>query len=88
MRRAEYEAARQTQHPVHTRFKGLARAIETELRDLGIEIDLYDEGMYMFRICRGNNVLIDGLNPAYANGGDYRRIILALEDKWTPKPRN
>lgn len=78
MRRSEYESAR-IPTTVEQKFKSLAAALNSELVGDNVEVEFYEDSLYFFRLVRQSRVLIDGLNPAYANSGDYRRIILALE---------
>lgn len=85
MRRSEYESTR-IPTTVEQKFRSLAVALNSELQGDNVEIEFYEDGLYFFRLVRQSRILIDGLNPAYANSGDYRRVILALEAA-CPAPR-
>lgn len=84
MRRSEYEShMTHRTDPLETRFMKETSRLDALLADLRVKVNLYQEGsIFMYRLLDQNeNEIIEGLNPAYANAGDYRRIVLALTDR-------
>lgn len=83
MKRTEYMHGLRT-HSVTTdplaRFLHLASELDTKLEDLNAVVNLYEDCGYCFRILDKitHKVIAEKLNPAYANAGDYRQIVMAV----------
>lgn len=84
MKRADYERnlARTTVESLETRYMRETSRLDALLSDLHVRINLYQEGgLYLYRILDADDrSIIDGLNPAYANEQDYRRIVLQVRE--------
>lgn len=88
MRRGEYEqqisrTVRSVNESLAARYMMETSRLDALLSDLQVKINVYqDGGLWLYRILDwpSEQPLIEGLNPAYANAGDYRRIVLRVRD--------
>ncbi len=85
MRRAEYEKATRTlgTDPMTVRYAAEAKHLSELLKDLGVKVELYHEGLhYRFKVVdQLGTAILEGLNPLYSNPQDYRIVLLALQSK-------
>jgi hypothetical protein len=83
MKRAEYERGLHAKVETNAeRYTKEANALNVRLQDLEVQVVLCAASIFTYSIQdKDGYILVEGLNPTYANANDYRQFVLALRGK-------